>query len=59
TKDLVSIALVWVQVPSSAFFIASRSVKSLQNIDFAGFFGLQMFINYQRVSRVCPHSAPQ
>ena len=22
TKDLVSIALVWVQVPSSAFFIA-------------------------------------
>ena len=24
TKDLVSIALVWVQVPSSAFFIAQK-----------------------------------
>ena len=27
TKDLVSIALVWVQVPSSAFFISSENMN--------------------------------
>ncbi len=34
TKDLVSIALVWVQVPSSAFFIhENRMLQRVRSID--------------------------
>ena len=55
TKDLVSIALVWVQVPSSAFFYFIKKCQKPAKRLFCGLFWTP---NVQEVDKVCQNSAP-